>query len=160
MPGRVISEFVALDSFATLVSAGPSVFPFRHGGTYLDSILFVVPRKIWPTKPRSFSFAVGRHMLGVDSDLPPGSIGEAYINFGLAGVVAVMYLFGLFLRWAHRWTLTGNPLALTAYSLLAPYLVIFLGRNVLGGGTLLLIMGGMMLPLIAYLGRPRRAANE
>ena len=157
---RVMNDFVALDSFTAIINAGPSVFPFRYGGTYLDGVLFVVPRRLWPQKPGSFSVAVGRYMLGTENDLPPGFIGELYINFRLAGVLAGSYLLGILLRWAHRWTLSGDPAAVPVYAVLAPYLFMFMGRNFLGGGTLMLIPLGLMIPLIYYLRRPVPTAGE
>ena len=162
---RVLDEFVALDSFAALIQAGPAKFPFRYGGTYLDSVLFVVPRRLWPDKPRSFSFAVGKYVFDAYSDFPPGYVGELYINFHIVGVLLGMYLMGLFLRKTHQWTLSGDPVALTVYSVLIPYLVIFMGRSFIGGGTLTLIPLVLMLPVMYFLraaftaGRKTRAGH-
>jgi hypothetical protein len=156
---RVMSDFVALDSFTAIAGARPEVFPFRNGRTYLDGILFVVPRRPWPEKPGSFGVAVGRYLPGTDNDIPPGFTGELYINFRIAGVLVESYLLGIFLRWAHRWTLSGDPAAVPGYAVLAPYLFMFMGRNFLGGGTLMLIPLGLMIPLIYYLRRPVRTAG-
>jgi O-antigen polysaccharide polymerase Wzy-like protein len=150
----VLREFVALDSFSTIVAVGPKEFPFRYGGTYLDSVLFVIPRAIWPAKPRSFGLAIGRYLFAVETDIPPGYIGELYINFHVAGVAVGMYLLGLLLRKAHQWTINGDPVALTVYSVVAPYLIFFMGRSFIGGGTLTLIPCVLMLPVIYFLRRP------
>jgi hypothetical protein len=154
-----MKDFVALDSFAAILDSGPRVFQFRNGRTYLDGILFIVPRRFWPEKPGSFSVAVGRYLLGTDNDLPPGFIGELYINFRIAGVLVGSYVLGIFLRWAHRWTLSGDPAAVPVYAVLAPYLFMFMGRNFLGGGTLMLIPLGLMIPLVYYLRRPAPPAG-
>jgi hypothetical protein len=150
----VLREFVALDSFSTIIAVGPREFPFRYGGTYLDSVLFVIPRAIWPAKPRSFGLAVGRYLFAVETDIPPGYIGELYINFHVAGIVVGMYLLGLLLRKAHQWTINGDPVALTVYSVVAPYLIFFMGRSFIGAGTLALIPCVLMLPVIYFLRRP------
>jgi hypothetical protein len=150
----VLREFVALDSFSTIIAAGPNQFPFRYGGTYVDTVLFVIPRSLWPAKPRSFSFAVGQYLFGLDTDIPPGYIGELYINFHVVGIIVGMYLMGLLLRRVNRWMLSGDPVALAAYSVLAPYLIIFMGRSFIGAGTLMLILSVLMLPVIYFLRRP------
>ena len=160
-----LSEFVALDSFVTIISAGPSQFPFRFGKTYLDSVLFLVPRKIWPDKPRAYGYEVGQYLQKVDNNLPPGYLGELYVNFHLPGILGGMYLMGLLLRWAHASILGGDPLAVTVYAVIAPYLLIFMGRSIIGGGTLVFILIGLMLPIAYYLRRfrvtpPVQAASQ
>jgi hypothetical protein len=145
-------EFCALDAFDTIIAV-PSQFPLRYGGTYVDSLLFVIPRSLWPDKPRSFSFAIGQYLFAAETDLPPGYIGELYINFHLAGVIGGMYLLGWLLRRAHQWTLSGDPIALTVYSVLIPYTIAFMGRSFIGGGTLTLIPLVLMLPVIYFLRR-------
>jgi hypothetical protein len=149
-----LGEFVALDSFSAIIAAGPKEFPFRYGTTYLDSLLFAIPRVMWPGKPRSFSYEIGRHLLRTDNFIPPGYIGELYINFYVPGILLGMYLMGLLLRMALSCTLSGDPVALTAYSALAPYLVIFMGRDFIGAGPLVLIPAALMLPFIYVLRRP------
>ena len=146
-------EFCALDAFSIIIAV-PNEFPFRYGGTYVDSLLFVIPRSLWPDKPRSFGFGMGQYLFGRDWDLPPGYIGELYVNFHIAGIIAGMYLLGILLRRAHQWTLSGNPVALTVYSVLAPYSIVFMGRSFIGGGPHILIRLGLMLPVIYFLRRP------
>ncbi len=146
-------EFCALDSFSIILAIGPSEFPFRYGGTFLDGILFVIPRSVWPDKPRSFSFALGQYVHGVDTDIPPGFIGELYINFHVAGVVLGMYLLGLLLRKAHQLMLSDDSIGITVYSVLIPYIIAFMGRSFIGGGTLVLIPLGLLLPVVWYLRR-------
>jgi len=152
---RLPSQFVALDSFATVIACGPKTFPFRYGGTYLDGVLFVVPRFLWPNKPRSFAYAIGKYLQGVETAIPPGFIGELYINFHVAGVAVGMYLLGLLLRWVHRWLLSGDSTAVAACLLLIPYLIVLVGGSFLGSGTLMLIPLGLMLPIIWYMDRRR-----
>jgi hypothetical protein len=150
----VLDQFPALDSFAVMVASGPKRFPFRYGGTFLDALLFAVPRGIWPEKPRSFSFAIGT-LLRTGSDVPPGYIGEWYINFHLPGILLGMYLMGRLLRGAHRWILSGDPTVITIYSILMPYFIIVMGRSGIGGGTMVAILAGALLPLLLYLARPK-----
>lgn len=158
---RVMDDFLALDSFATIIAVGPEQFPFKFGRTYVDSVLFLVPRKFWPDKPRAYGYEVGQYLQKVDNNLPPGYIGELYINFHVPGILAGMYLMGLLLRWALSWILRADPVALAAYAVLAPYLIIFMGRSIIGGGTLVFILAGLLLPVVYYLRRvPAAPAAE
>jgi len=156
---KILDEFLALDAFAAVISAGPQKFPFRHGKTFLDGVIFIVPRRIWPGKPVSYSSAVGQYLQNAPNDIPPGYIGELYINFHIAGILGGMYLLGLLFRYVQKLIYQNDPIAITAYALLAPFLVTFLGRSFIGGGTMVLIDAGLMLPTIYYLRRPAREAQ-
>jgi oligosaccharide repeat unit polymerase len=155
---QTIDEFSSLDAFAAVLHGGPSVFPFQYGRTYLDVLLFVVPRAVWPDKPKSFSTAIGDYVTSNGNDVPPGVIGELYINFHVLGVVAGMLLLGGVMREIYQRTRNGGYGELALYAFLVPYFAVFLSRNFLGGGILLLSAVFPMLPAIWYIEGPKHGA--
>jgi oligosaccharide repeat unit polymerase len=146
-----LNEFSAVDSFAAVLHGGPTVFPFRYGKTYLDGVLFLVPRAIWPDKPKAFSTAVGDYVTEDGNDVPPGVVGELYANFHVFGIVAGMFLLGRFMAFIHQRVVRGNFGAIAMYALLLPYFGVFLSRNFVGGGILLLTMLLLMWPAVRYI---------
>lgn len=77
----------------------PDQVPFLWGRSYLENFYRFVPRVFWPKKPRGIGVQAARTFAGVDYGMPPGAIGEAYWNLGLAAVIIVYFLFGTVLRW-------------------------------------------------------------
>lgn len=72
---------------------------YLYGETYLYTFAVVVPRSVWPEKPETgLGPFIKSEVFGarvVDKNgWPSGMIGEAYLNFGHAGIVLVMWLFG------------------------------------------------------------------
>ena len=96
---------------------------------------------------------MGNYLQGQQTDIPPGYIGEAYVNFHVLGIVTAMFLMGLLLRKTNELLSTGNPSAVLVYSVLAPFLLIFMGRSFIGGGTMVMINAGLLLPVIYLLRR-------
>ena len=148
---QTLGEFSAVDSFAAIIHGGPSVFPFRYGETYLDAVLFIIPRSVWPAKPQAFSTAVGDYVTRNGNDVPPGIIGELYVNFHLFGIVTGMFLLGRLMDFMYRRAMVGSVGALALYALLIPYFGVFLSRNFLGAGVLLLTAILPMLLAVIYI---------
>jgi oligosaccharide repeat unit polymerase len=148
---QTLNEFSAVDSFAAVLHGGPSIFPFQYGKTYLDVLLFLVPRTVWPDKPKAFSTAVGDYVTEDSNDVPPGVIGELYVNFHGFGVVAGMFFLGWLMGFIHHHAVNGSFGALAMYAFLIPYFGVFLSRNFLGGGILLLTTVTPMWPAIRYI---------
>ncbi|MER7007979.1 O-antigen polysaccharide polymerase Wzy [Dactylosporangium sp. NPDC000555] len=74
----------------------PSVEPYQHGASYLHALLNLVPGQ--PQIPLS-QWLVDRYAPGSASGYGFSLTGEAYVNFGLAGIPVVFALLTL----AHRW---------------------------------------------------------
>lgn len=148
---QILGEFDAVDSFAAVLHGGPSVFPFRFGQTYLDVASFVIPRAIWPNKPIAFSTAVGDYVTDNGNDVPPGIIGELYVNFSGYGIVVGMLLLGMLMSLVYCRAMRGSVGALAFYAFLIPYFGVFLSRNFLGGGILLLTAVLPMWPAVLYI---------
>lgn len=93
------------DSFGAVLLQTPRVYPFQYGGPWLELLYFWIPRAWWPAKPvtASLTFAqtyLSSHPETVESFVSPTILGDAYLNFGGLGIVAVMLLLGYLLR---RW---------------------------------------------------------
>jgi oligosaccharide repeat unit polymerase len=153
---QMLGEFSAVDAFAAVLHGGPSIFPFRYGGTYLDTMLFIVPRAVWPDKPKDFSVAVGDYVTENENDVPPGVVGEMYVNFHVFGIVAGMLLLGMLLGALYCRAVGSSVGALALYALFIPNFGVFLTRNSMGGGILLLVTVLPMLPTVLYV----EAANR
>jgi oligosaccharide repeat unit polymerase len=153
---QILGEFDAVDSFAAVLHGGPSVFPFRFGQTYLDVASFVIPRSIWPNKPTAFSTAVGDYVTEDGNDVPPGVIGELYVNFSVFGIVVGMSLIGILMGLVYCRAMRGSIGGLALYAFLIPYFGVFLSRNFLGGGILFLTAVLPMWPAVLYIESPKR----
>lgn len=107
--GRAIYRFDLIHTFAHVVDLTPSHLPYYRGDTY-DYLLYGwIPRILWPGKPTAQGanvlFALDYGLL-LDSQIDStqmgiGFLAEAYANFGLAGVIVVMFLFGCLFASAH-----------------------------------------------------------
>jgi oligosaccharide repeat unit polymerase len=157
---QMMGEFSAVDAFAAVLHGGSSIFPFRYGGTYLDTLLFIVPRTIWPNKPQAFSTAVGDYVTEDGDDVPPGVVGELYVNFHIFGLVTGMLLLGMLLGALYCRAVSGGVGALALYALFVPYFGVFLTRNFLGGGILLLVVLLPMLPAVFYIEAAHRGKHR
>ena len=146
--------FSSVDSFAAMLHGGRKIFPLLYGETYLDVVLFTVPRSIWPDKPAAFSKAVADYVTNNGNDVPPGVIGELYINFHVFGIVGGMFLLGCLMAIIHQRTMVEGAGSRAMYAVFLPYFGVFLTRNFLGGGILLLCSVLPMWPAIRYIRKP------
>jgi hypothetical protein len=105
-----ILHFVArmdcIGAASVLIRDTPSVAPFQHGKTLGVFFLAFVPRVLWPGKP---TITVGAYITeaygagyGANTSTAPTQLGEFYMNFGYAGIIGGMLLYGLLLRLAHE----------------------------------------------------------
>lgn len=90
---------------AHIYSLTPEVVPYQYGKTYSFFLVSFVPRVLWPDKPTAGS-ANGFYAVtyGITSEegakttsFGVSILGEAFINFGWAGVVLIMLLQGIFI---------------------------------------------------------------
>lgn len=95
-----------------------SEFEFQWGKTLLASVLFWVPRSLWPSKPPGLGFqytlwfrpdlaSVGHSMVG-------SYLGEPYVNFGIMGLVIAPLVLGTVLGLIDRavYQLASGPRSL------------------------------------------------
>ena len=90
---------------AWLAQHAPDPLPFLHGETYAPLLYKLVPRVVFADKPRDVDDLGKRYDF-----LPPKSmknfkvhqLGEFYVNFGVAGILAGMFLLGLLYRALHE----------------------------------------------------------
>jgi hypothetical protein len=91
-------------TFAAVIHDTPRIVPYWDGASYYPLLFKFVPRFIYPDKPREVTGQTFGHRYGLldpanfetSYNLP--QLIEAYINFGPAGVVVVMLLFGILYR--------------------------------------------------------------
>lgn len=122
---------------------------FAWGYQMLGALLFWIPRVIWPNKPMDSGVAVGEWMNSVNLNLSSSLWGEAWINFGVIGVVALFMGFGLVARrldGAFRdGTLVPGAAGYLGISIFAGYMFILLR------GSLLQAMGRLAILVLATL---------
>lgn len=91
----------AEDGTYGIVGNVPDRIPLLYGESYLSIPFAFLPRALLPfDKPRSGDKMTATYIFGNPlSAVPPGNIGEAYWNFHVPGIVFVMLVHGVFLRW-------------------------------------------------------------
>lgn len=73
--------------------------PFLHGSTFISALIAPIPRAVWPDKPViAGSGDLVSNVTGLifseSTSVGVGHVLEAYINFGMAGVVATFFVIG------------------------------------------------------------------
>jgi hypothetical protein len=98
---RALSGTVPVIADGFRVSGGP-----LFGATYMGAVFAMVPRTIWPDKPRGPGSFYSVSFLGEvfeGQSVPIGPVAEAYWNFHIAGVIVIFILQGYILRRAQSW---------------------------------------------------------
>ena len=78
----------------------PNQHPYLLGTGYVPGIIWF-PRTLWPSKPVSTGYVLSQMWWNVDAvassvGLPP--MGEAYANFGIIGMLIILFLIGRIIR--------------------------------------------------------------
>ncbi len=115
------SEFgSAVGTLADVVTSVPDRFPFRHGMTYIEGLGALVPSAVWPERTLGPArWYVNQFYPDVASEggaYAFSAVAEAYLNFGMAGVVAIFGLIGCLLTYVE--------LKLSRYAVLPPWVAI------------------------------------
>ncbi len=118
-------NFEIYKPFYGLVTVVPDLHDYTWGEQLLFTFVMLVPRAIWPDKPDSVIFeltglSVNNYAIAAGAAWP--NIGEFYSEFGVAGSVVCMLLFGMLCGWCRK--LYQSPArddhSLIAYSILLP----------------------------------------
>jgi hypothetical protein len=145
-------NFIQIQALTLLVDRMPAQLPYQTGKTYLALVTNVVPRVLWPEKllPSTGVFTLAFRpelWLNQGTTVPPGLLGEMYMNFGPAGVFVGMFLcgtlIGLVVDAAER--RPDHPRPLLVYALLTALLPHYLRGDFVGGTTMFAIF---ILPLL------------
>jgi oligosaccharide repeat unit polymerase len=143
-PQSLLSDFATgadtamIDDLSAELNVVPDVLPWQWGQTYLNAAVQWVPRQLWDAKPH---VADNDLVHTIDPiDYPPDTtagfsfsvIGEPYLNFGIAGVIAVLVLFGGFWRVFYEWFRRdpSNRSVATIYALSWPWLLVYMRGSI------------------------------
>jgi oligosaccharide repeat unit polymerase len=90
---QLTGNLMQLQTMTVLLDRMPDDLPFQLGKTFLSFFTLPVPSSVWPDKfltaPGVFTLAFWpERWLEQGTTLPPGILGEFYMNFGIAGVFA------------------------------------------------------------------------
>ena len=84
----------------------PDVHPYLYGQSYYRLLFVPVPRSLWPEKPensqRIFARVHDRRLAKRGTTIPPGIVGDLYINFGKFGVIGMFFWGAIFARERYR----------------------------------------------------------
>ena len=88
---------------AHIINGLPGKLEYQYGKTIAVWLIAPIPRELYPDKPMiHFGPVIGRQIYGNHvSGVPPGLIGEMYLNFHIAGIVFGCFLFGVIIRRAY-----------------------------------------------------------
>lgn len=118
-----------------VINAVPEKKDFLYGSSFFNIFVAPIPRSIWPNKPDiQIGLSVAEEIYGLNRSLqtaiPPGVIGELYMNFGWIGVLFgsffLGYLFRRFWMMAHEGQLIDKPNRALLFVLLILPLTIYL----------------------------------
>lgn len=105
------TNFNIYQPFYGVVTKYPSEYSYTYGeGMIFDTLITFYPRMLWPDKPKARDFAslrairnsMGNQVIDQAGMAVP-NIGEIYVDFGLIGIIIIMFLYGRVLRWMVSW---------------------------------------------------------
>jgi hypothetical protein len=152
---------------AHIYSMTPDVVPYQYGRTYSFFAVAFIPRVIWPDKPtagsaNSFyavSYGVTSEEAAKITTFGVSIVGEAFINFGVYGVVFVMFLQGVLISVLHH-SFGASEAGPGGQAVFLAFFVFFLNgigssAEIMFGGILQNLICGYLLLLWAK-EKPRR----
>ena len=150
--GRIYQRLAYGSMLSNVVGAVDNgLVDFQWGGTLWPAFVWFVPRALWPSKPvMSIGGWYATTVLGWSSGGGEAAVtlpGDFYLNFGIVGVLAGMFLYGLGLRLAYEYLVVriGPPTGIWAF------LPIFLVFGLAIEKNLAAIVGQAMQSLLSVL---------
>lgn len=159
---EVQADLIQLQALTFLVDRMPQDLPFQYGKTYLSLVTMPIPRGLWPEKPiaatGTFTVAFWPDLLNAGTSLPPGLIGELYMNFGAPGCFVGMAVLGYSIRRLSRNALgcARHPLQITRYCVLVALIPHYI-RGEIGVPTVMYATFAFPLWLAQHSGKRQRA---
>jgi len=131
-PGQVIDtviytpHFIGIGKTSSVIAKVPEQVDYLYGKSYAMTLIAPIPRVLWKDKPivRVGKF-VGKKIYERQnkSGVPPGLIGEAFLNYGWPGVIVIAFIFGGISKLAYVALIVkrqpGDVLRLGLYSIIA-----------------------------------------
>lgn len=168
--GDEMTAFADWDVFLAIQDFYPEYRPYYNGRLAAEAALWLMPRSIWAGKP--VQYGAGR----IQDDISPGlrilnegggytgtaisqaTIGEGYADFGIAGALFYMAIFGAAWGWVYR----GIRDNTNSFSMAAVYslMYIIMPLCVRGFSSSLIYMGlwgFLVTALLSFLAGHRRA---
>jgi hypothetical protein len=141
----------------------PAEYDYRWGLTYAGAFGILIPRNIWPERPKFTVDAGTEAQFGKTAYWPSSRVyglsGEALLNFGLWGVVPMFALLGWTLGWYRRkfadWDLDD------ARFYLAPFITILFAVSLIGDADDLVfaaVMEGALVTAAIFVASTRSPA--
>lgn len=151
---------------AHIVNSVPGSLEFQNGATIAKWLVAPIPRAIWPDKPLiAPGPIIGNVIFGTDrSGVPPGYIGEMYLNFGVLGVVIGCLIFGQILSWIEgrfpRSALLADPLLAVTYAVVFFRFGLLAYGLGLGAGLYRIVSDLVLLVVVSMIISGRVALSE
>lgn len=158
---HVISRFYGIDSLTYIIRDTPNVMDYQLGGTVFPIAVAWIPRAMWEDKPiisfgKIFSETYfNEYFSGTGTSASPTILGEAYINWHIAGMLVLSFLCGIVIRAPYVYLIRrhfGGP-SVFIYSQLFMYLFIFWESSIAGLIARVLALLVLWLSVAALLGR-------
>lgn len=96
-----LGNFMQVQTVSIIMDSYPAKYSFIYGSSFLMVFLIWIPRVIFPNKPLT---AAGDFTISLwpeafyrnGTTLPPGLVGELYMNFSWLGIIIGIFLIGRF----------------------------------------------------------------
>ncbi len=149
-------HFLDLSKTAHVISAVPERVDYQYGRTMLTWLAAPIPRAVWPSKPAvGAGIELGPEIFQTPSGtgVPPGMIGELYLNFGFPGVLIGLLAAGLLLRSLYETFIVHFPAPsfVLIYAVVMSRLSLAALANSFSGSMIKLLMESIPLVVAVYL---------
>ncbi len=109
--------FVEIREMGRILLASDNQFDYAYGRTFLVGLFNVVPASLWELKNEFYIVRYVAGILGLDYELSGipriGMVGEAYLNFGVVGIVLVSMFFFMLVEVVNKYYATLHALPLS-----------------------------------------------
>jgi len=160
---EVAGRFQGYELFLLMLQGMPSILDFQLGKTmFVDPVLFLVPRILWPGKPITLGNDVfqAAFMPEVFSYSNPGLsiIAELYGNFSVLGIIVGMFLYGVFWKAVYSFLKAHDCSKSPGIVIIYAVLLSTLFESISGGVSSLMVnVFVYLVPLVLilkFIGRP------
>lgn len=151
--GLFLDRFSYIEYFGATLLVVPEQVPHTYGELWLDAVIRpFMPRLLFPDKSFIHDSDRTRQYTGImvadaesGTSIGIGYMGESYIDFGIAGMMVIIFVFGFLLGRIDRWLVNGDrSRGLLGISLAAAVLI----QAALLESSITKVFGGLVVTLL------------